>query len=97
MQKAKKQAEENKNKVVEEKGGIKFAVLEKPVTINYVDANDLNFNKKTAQNAININPGIQIASNSTNLNFTNSNLGSFVPLQKTKQQLKEEEMEKKAG
>ena len=66
--------------MVEEKGGIKFAVLEKPVTTNYVDANDLNFNKKTAQNAISINPGIQIASNPTNLNFTNSNMGSFVPL-----------------
>ena len=46
----------------------------------FVDANDLNFNKKTAQNAISINPGIQIASNPTNLNFTNSNMGSFVPL-----------------
>ena len=63
-----------------------------------MDANEMSFNKKPAQNAFNIGPGIQIASTPTPLNFTNSNTAvNFVPLEKTKQQLKEEEMEKKAG
>lgn len=96
-QKAKKQAEQNKFKVVEEKGGIKFAPLEKPAT-SYVDANEPNFIKRsTPAPVLNLNPGIQIASNSSPPQFTNSNAGLFVPLEKTPQQLKEEEMERRAA
>lgn len=81
---------------MEEKGGIKFAVLEKPAAGGRVEVNDgaLNFRKPTVDVNVNgLNPQIQV----TNINppqFTNSNTG-YAKIEKTAQQLKEEEMEKK--
>jgi hypothetical protein len=96
MQKAKREAEENKHKVVEEKGGMKFAALDKPAVGGRVDSNDgaLNFRKPTVDvNTNGLNPQIQV----TNINppqFINSNNG-YAKIEKTSQQLKEEEIEKK--
>jgi hypothetical protein len=78
---------------VEEKGGIKFAVLEKPAVGGRVDVNDgsLNFRKPTVDvNTTGLNPQIQV----TSINppqFTNSTAG-FAKIEKTPQQLKEEEL-----
>ena len=74
---------------MEEKGGVKFAALEKPAQ-GRVDVNDsgLSFRKPDPSSLNNLNPQIQI----TNINppqFTNSNTG-FAKIEKTAQQLKEE-------
>ena len=53
----------------------------------------MNIKKSTGENVA-LNPQIQVTSSALP-QFTNSNTGSFVPLEKTPQQLKEEEYERK--
>jgi hypothetical protein len=93
MQKAKIVAEENKNKP-EEIGGIKFAPLEKPVAAR-VDVNEPLISTRTPAQTFTGNPQISFGLNVNPPQYTNSGTGSFKPLEKTPQQLKEEELEKK--
>jgi len=83
--KAKKEAEENKPKIIEQQNGMKFA----PLVKDKVDANEPGLALKKAEKVdINITP--QIGNITINPpQFINSKMGEFAPLEKSSQQLKE--------